>query len=768
MKVCIAEKPSVAREIAEVLGATQRMNGYIEGNGYQVTWTFGHLCTLKEPHEYAEAWKRWSLSSLPMIPPRFGIKLIDNPTYEQQFKVIEGLMQKAEMVINCGDAGQEGELIQRWVMQKAGCRCPVYRLWISSLTEEAIREGFRSLKTETDFNKLYEAGLSRAIGDWLLGMNATRLYTLRYGQNRQVLSIGRVQTPTLALIVNRQTEIEHFEPEPYWELKTVYRHTTFSATKGKFTKKEEGEAFLERVRQKDFTVTSVTEKKGKEYAPRLFDLTSLQVECNKKFALTADDTLKLIQSLYEKKLTTYPRVDTTFLSDDIYPKVPATLKGLTDYADLTAPLAGVKLPKTKRVFDNAKVTDHHAIIPTGVAPRSLTENERRVYDLVTRRFIAAFYPDCDISTTTVLGKVEKVEFKVTGKQILKPGWRVVFGAEQKDTEAEGSEENSVLPDFVVGESGPHEPTLAEKWTQPPKPYTEATLLRAMETAGKLVENDELRDALKENGIGRPSTRAAIIETLFKRNYIRKERKNLYPTATGRELIATIGVELLKSAELTGLWEKKLRQIEKGTYEARTFLEELKELVNKVVIEVLSDQTNRTITVEAPNEIAKEKKAKAAAGAEGATDNSTAKKKEKKPRKPREKKTEGKKDAAGQTLAGETDTDRGIRAGMETGTGMNTATGTPTDTGMPTDTAGKSSDKRNSGGAAAAGETPASSPILTPRCPVCGKGRLLRGKTAYGCSEYKAGCTFRLDYGTYGEGLSDAALAEIIRNLNQPK
>lgn len=774
MKVCIAEKPSVAREIAEVLGATQRMNGYIEGNGYQVTWTFGHLCTLKEPHEYAEAWKRWSLSSLPMIPPRFGIKLIDNPTYEQQFKVIEGLMQKAEMVINCGDAGQEGELIQRWVMQKAGCRCPVYRLWISSLTEEAIREGFRSLKTETDFNKLYEAGLSRAIGDWLLGMNATRLYTLRYGQNRQVLSIGRVQTPTLALIVNRQAEIEHFEPEPYWELKTVYRHTTFSATKGKFTKKEEGEAFLEIVRQKDFTVTSVTEKKGKEYAPRLFDLTSLQVECNKKFALTADDTLKLIQSLYEKKLTTYPRVDTTFLSDDIYPKVPATLKGLTDYAELTAPLAGVKLPKTKRVFDNAKVTDHHAIIPTGVTPRSLTENERRVYDLVARRFIAAFYPDCDISTTTVLGKVEKVEFKVTGKQILKPGWRVVFGAEQKDPEAEGAEENSVLPDFVVGESGPHEPTLAEKWTQPPKPYTEATLLRAMETAGKLVENDELRDALKENGIGRPSTRAAIIETLFKRNYIRKERKNLYPTATGRELIGTIGVELLKSAELTGLWEKKLRQIEKGTYEARTFLEELKKLVNKVVIEVLSDQTNRTITVEAPKETAKEKKGKTAAGAEGATDDSTAKKKEKKPRKPREKKTEGKKDGAVQTLAGETGTDRGVRAGMEAGMGMNTttgmeaATGIPTDTGMPTDTAGKSSDKRNSGGGGATSERPASSPVPTPRCPVCGKGRLLRGKTAYGCSEYKAGCTFRLDYGTYGEGLSDAALAEIIRNLNQPK
>ena len=597
MKVCIAEKPSVAREIAEVLGATKKMNGYIEGNGYQVTWTFGHLCTLKEPNDYSENWKRWSLASLPMIPPRFGIKLISNPTYEQQFKTIEELMQNAEMVINCGDAGQEGELIQRWVLQKAGCKCPVYRLWISSLTEEAIREGFQHLKEQSDFTKLYEAGLSRAIGDWLLGMNATRLYTLRYGQNRQVLSIGRVQTPTLALIVNRQAEIDNFKPEPFWELKTVYRNTTFSVTKGKFTKKEEGEAFLEIVRQKEFTVTDISEKKGKEYAPRLFDLTSLQVECNKKFAFTADDTLKLIQSLYEKKVTTYPRVDTTFLSDDIYPKVPNTLNGLVDYIDLTASLLKAKIRKDKRVFDNSKVTDHHAIIPTGVPARNLTDNERKVYDLVVRRFIAAFYPDCEISTTTVLGKVDKVDFKVTGKQILKPGWRVVFGAEQKDSDAEPSDEEGVLPDFVKGESGPHKPTLGEKWTQPPKPYTEATLLRAMETAGKLVDNDELRDALKENGIGRPSTRAAIIETLFKRNYIRKERKNLFPTATGVELINTIQEELLKSAELTGLWEKKLRQIERGTYEARTFLEELKLMVHQVVINVLSDQTGRTITIE---------------------------------------------------------------------------------------------------------------------------------------------------------------------------
>lgn len=691
MKVCIAEKPSVAREIAEVLGATKKMNGYIEGNGYQVTWTFGHLCTLKEPNDYSENWKRWSLASLPMIPPRFGIKLISNPTYEQQFKTIEELMQNAEMVINCGDAGQEGELIQRWVMQKAGCKCPVYRLWISSLTEEAIREGFQHLKEQSDFTKLYEAGLSRAIGDWLLGMNATRLYTLRYGQNRQVLSIGRVQTPTLALIVNRQAEIDNFKPEPYWELKTVYRNTTFSVTKGKFTKKEEGEAFLEIVRQKEFTVTDISEKKGKEYAPRLFDLTSLQVECNKKFAFTADDTLKLIQSLYEKKVTTYPRVDTTFLSDDIYPKVPNTLNGLVDYIDLTASLLKAKIRKDKRVFDNSKVTDHHAIIPTGVPARNLTDNERKVYDLVVRRFIAAFYPDCEISTTTVLGKVDKVDFKVTGKQILKPGWRVVFGAEQKDSDAEPSDEEGVLPDFVKGESGPHKPTLGEKWTQPPKPYTEATLLRAMETAGKLVDNDELRDALKENGIGRPSTRAAIIETLFKRNYIRKERKNLFPTATGVELIDTIQEELLKSAELTGIWEKKLRQIERGTYEARTFLEELKLMVHQVVINVLSDQTGRTITIEqaAPEKPQAEKEPKG-----------------KKTRKPRAKKEK----TAGQ----------------------------PESTTVP----------------------------AKPVCPICKKGSILRGKTAYGCSEYKDGCTFRMDYATYGEGLSDEELVKVISGIRK--
>ena len=695
MIVCIAEKPSVAREIAKVLGANTSHKGYMEGNGYQVTWTFGHLCTLKEPQDYTDNWKRWSLGSLPMIPPRFSIKLIEDAGGEEQFHIIEGLMRQAEKVINCGDAGQEGELIQRWVMQKAGCQCPVYRLWVSSLTEEAIREGFNQLKEQSAYTKLYEAGLSRAIGDWLLGMNATRLYTLRYGSNRQVLSIGRVQTPTLALIVNRQAEIDHFKPEPFWELRTIYRGVTFSSTKGKFATKEEGEAFLDIVRQADFEVTAIGEKKGKEFAPRLFDLTSLQVECNKKFAFSADDTLKLIQSLYEKKVTTYPRVDTTFLSDDLYPKVPQTLKGLVDYTELTTPLLQLpKLPKSKRVFDNSKVTDHHAIIPTGVPARGLSDAEQKVYDLVARRFIAAFYPDCEISTTTVQGKVGKVEFKVSGKQILKPGWRIVFGADQKDPDNDTPDENNgVLPHFDKGESGPHQPLLKEGSTQPPKPYTEATLLRAMETAGKLVENDELRDALKENGIGRPSTRAAIIETLFKRHYIRKERKNLYPTATGVELIATIHDELLKSAELTGLWEKKLRQIERGTYEARTFLDELKQLVHQVVYNVLSDQSGRAITIEQP-------------AAEPA----------KQVRKTRSK--------------------------------------------SPSETATTSSTKPKRTKKAEAAASPASNDAV-PRCPLCGQGTLLRGKSAYGCSAYKNGCTFRLDYATYGPDQTDQQLIELV-------
>ena len=596
MIVCIAEKPSVAREIAKVLGANTSHDGYMEGNGYQVTWTFGHLCTLKEPQDYSDYWKRWSLSALPMIPPRFGIKLIPNQGYEKQFHVIERLMQAADGIINCGDAGQEGELIQRWVMQKAKATCPVQRLWVSSLTEEAIREAFANLKPQSEYQSLYEAGLCRAIGDWLLGMNATRLYTLRFATAKgQVLSIGRVQTPTLAMIVNRHFEIKNFKPEKYWVLSTLYRDVVFTSTKGKIKKPEEGQAALEAVKGKDFTVTDIQQKAGTEAPPRLFALTSLQVECNKKYSFSADDTLKHIQSLYEKKLTTYPRVDTTYLSDDVYAKCPQILQGIIPYAPLVQPLMGKKLKKSKKVFDTSKVTDHHAIIPTGQNPQnvSLTTDEKRVFDLVARRFIAVFYPDCKFSTTTVMGEVEKVEFKASGKQILEEGWRAVFGGQAASADDEGKKDDEqTLPSFTKGEHGPHEPSLAEKQTTPPKPYTEATLLRAMETAGKAVDNEELRDALKANGIGRPSTRAALIETLFKRQYISKVRKSLEPTPTGIALIGVIQEELLKSVELTGQWEKKLRDIEAKKYSAAQFIDELKQMTAQVVQEVMSDGTRR--------------------------------------------------------------------------------------------------------------------------------------------------------------------------------
>lgn len=621
MKVCIAEKPSVAREIAEVLGARTRRDGYIEGNGYCVTWTFGHLCTLKEPHDYKPEWKHWLLSSLPVIPVRFGIKLIDSDSYKKQFGVIASLVKNAEMIINCGDAGQEGELIQRWVLQKAEVKCPVMRLWISSLTEEAIREGFMNLRPQSDFDRLYSAGVSRAIGDWLLGINATRLYTIRYGQGRHVLSIGRVQTPTLALVVARQNEIEKFVPEQSWDLKTVYRNVTFTASSGKFATEKDGAAVLENIKGHDFEITGVTKKKGKEYAPRLFDLTSLQVECNRKFSFTAEETLRMIQSIYEKKVATYPRVDTVFLSDDIYSKVPGILEKMTGYVHLTSPLKGVKLPRSKRVFDNSKVTDHHAIIPTGVSPSSLSPEEMKVYDLIARRFIAVFYPDCEISTTTVTGKAADIDFKTSGKQILKQGWRQVFRNGQSETgkdnirpdvtvtesaelrdaigqdESRSAEEVNVLPDFRKGEHGQHFPILKESWTTPPKPYTEATLLRAMETAGKFVDDEELRDAMKENGIGRPSTRAAIIETLFKRNYIRKERKSIYPTSMGVKLVSIIRDDLLKSAELTGIWEKKLRLVEKGEYNAADFVSELKKMTTEMVEGVISDRTVRFIELD---------------------------------------------------------------------------------------------------------------------------------------------------------------------------
>ena len=620
MIVCIAEKPSVARDIARIIGATSSHDGYMEGNGFQVTWTFGHLCTLKEPHDYTPMWKSWNLTSLPMIPERFGIKLIDDQGIKKQFGIIKGLMQKAERIVNCGDAGQEGELIQRWVMQKAGAKCPVSRLWISSMTDEAIREGFQNLKDQADYQPLYMAGLSRAIGDWLLGMNATRLYTLRYGQNRQVLSIGRVQTPTLALIVNRQKEIDNFKPEPYWVLATVYRDTTFTATKGKFTSKEEGEEAFKTIEGKPFTVTKVEKKEGKEQPPQLYDLTSLQVDCNRKFGFSAEMTLNLIQALYERKFTTYPRVDTQYLSDDIYPKCPQTMNGLyqtkfggvAPYAELIKPIGGKPLKKTKRVFDSSKVTDHHAIIPTGVIPQGLSDAEQKVFDLVARRFIGVFLPDCKFSTTTVLGEVDGIEFKVTGKEILEPGWRVVREEvrskkeDSEDDEKKQDDEERTLPTFVKGESGEHVPTLTEKMTTPPPYYNEASLLRAMETAGKFVEDETLRAAMKENGIGRPSSRASIIETLFKRHYIRRERKRLVATPTGIELIDLIREDLLKSCELTGIWEKKLRDIEHQKYDAQQFINELKQQVTDIVRDVMSDPTNRRITVMPPEEEKKKK------------------------------------------------------------------------------------------------------------------------------------------------------------------
>lgn len=701
MIVCIAEKPSVAKDIARILGATTSHNGYMEGNGFQVTWTFGHLCTLKEPNDYTEHWKHWSLSALPMIPPRFGIKLIDDDGIKRQFSVIERLMQAADCIVNCGDAGQEGELIQRWVMQKAQAKCPVKRLWISSMTDEAIREGFNSLKDQSEYQPLYVAGLSRAIGDWLLGMNATRLYTLKYGQNRQVLSIGRVQTPTLALIVNRQKEIDSFVPEPYWVLSTIYRDTLFTATKGKFTTKEEGEQAFVTIADKPFEVTGVSKKNGNEAPPRLFDLTSLQVECNRKFSYSAETTLNLIQSLYERKLTTYPRVDTQFLSDDIYPKCAGILTGMRGYEQYIQPLAGKKLPKSKRVFDTSKVTDHHAIIPTGVPASALSDKERNVYDLIARRFIAVFYPDCKFATTTVLGKVEDVEFKVSGKEILEPGWRTNYAQQQTSTpqpnnpqpnnpqpssseDDDKQDEERTLPTFVKGESGPHTPTLTEKWTTPPKYYTEATLLRAMETAGKFVDDETLRAALKENGIGRPSSRAGIIETLFKRHYIRRERKNLIATATGIELIDIIHEELLKSCELTGIWEKKLRDIEHKKYEAADFINELKQQVTEIVYDVLCDNSNRRVTITTDEDLKKAKKKKTAAP---------------------------KKAAAKSAATSSTASTKNAAASPQPATS----------------------------------EPSADDSIIGTTCPVCGKGTIIKGKTAYGCSNWKNGCTYRVAF-----------------------
>ena len=722
MIVCIAEKPSVARDIARILGATTSKDGYMEGNGYQVTWTFGHLCELKEPNDYQPNWRYWTLAALPMVPARFGIKLIPNEGIEKQFNIISKLYAEADEIINCGDAGQEGELIQRWVMQMAHVKCPVKRLWISSMTDEAIKEGFQNLKPQESYESLYLAGLCRAIGDWMLGMNATRLYTLMYGLNHQVLSIGRVQTPTLALIVQRQKEIDNFKPEPYWILSTIYRDTLFTAAAGRFNSEEEGRQAFTLIEGRPFTVKSVEKKQGKEAPRQLYDLTSLQVDCNRKFGFSAELTLNLIQGLYEKKLTTYPRVDTQYLSDDIYPKCPSILNGVSQttrsgqkpYLEIIKQLAAIspKLPKTKRVFDSSKVTDHHAIIPTGQTPSGLTDNEQHIYDLVARRFIAAFYPNCKFATTTVIGEVQEadaavetsekeggkgIEFKATGKEILDAGWRAVYTkAEQTeddhpdntdnttDSQRQQDSEEATLPSFSRGESGSHKPTLTEKQTQPPKHYTEASLLRAMETAGKLVDDDELRAAMKENGIGRPSSRAGIIETLFKRNYIRRQRKNLVATPTGIQLIDTIHEKLLTSVELTGIWEKKLRDIEHHRYQPAQFIEELKQQVGEIVSDVMHDNSNRTIEGEAPDE---------------------------KPVKPKSPEGVGAANAKGKT--------RTRRASTKT--------------------------KTTSESKSVATKVKTREPNEGDVCPKCGQGHIIKGKSAYGCSRWREGCDYRVSF-----------------------
>jgi len=664
VKVCIAEKPSVAREIASVLGANTRHDGYFEGNGYQVTFTFGHLCTLMEPNDYKPYWKSWDLNNLPMLPEKFKTKVVSNSGIQKQFKIVKSLFDKADLVINCGDAGQEGELIQRWVMDQANYKGPIQRLWISSLTTEAIKEGFENLKPSEDYDNLYYAGFSRAIGDWLLGMNATRLYTLKHGGYKQVLSVGRVQTPTLAMVVNRFKEIENFKPQPYWELQTLYRDTLFSYEEGRFLKMEDGEVLANKVKESEFEIISTTKKKGKEYAPKLFDLTGLQVHCNKRFGFTADETLKLVQSLYEQKVVTYPRVDTTFLPNDVYPKIAGILKNLTNYATLTQTLLGKKIKKSSKVFNDKKVTDHHAIIPTGVEIR-LQYNQQQVYNSITRRFIAAFYDDCDVSNTTVIGQAAEVNFKTTGKEILKKGWRVVFENPEKE-----SKTSDMLPTFVEGEKGPHEPSFLEKQTKPPNQFTEASLLRAMETAGKQVDDDELRELMKDNGIGRPSTRANIIETLFKRKYIIRNKKQVLPTTTGIQLIDTIQNDILKSAELTGTWEKQLKDIEKGTFKASTFINNMKRMVDELVYEVRSETRRANISHAA-----------------------TSQQKAAKPK------------------ANKTSTSKGITS-----------------------------------------ET----------CPKCKQGTLIKGKSAFGCSEYKSGCKLVLPFKVHDKKISEKQYIRLLQ------
>lgn len=738
MKVCIAEKPSVAREIASVLGANTKRDGYYEGNGYAVTYTFGHLCTLKEPNDYKPHWKSWDLNNLPMLPEKFETKVVSNSGIQKQFNIVKALFDKASVVINCGDAGQEGELIQRWVMNEANYKGEVQRLWISSLTTEAIKEGFENLKPATDYDNLYYAGFSRAIGDWLLGMNATRLYTVKHGGYKQVLSVGRVQTPTLAMVVNRFKDIENFKPQPYWELQTLYRETLFSYEDGRFFKKEDGEALANKVKESEFEIQSITKKKGKEYAPKLFDLTGLQVYCNTKFGFSADDTLKIVQKLYEQKVVTYPRVDTTFLPNDIYPKVPGILQKLTNYSKLTQPLLGKKIKKSTRVFNDKKVTDHHAIIPTGIQI-NLQYNQQQVYDIITKRFIAVFYDDCTVSNTTVLGSAAKVIFKATGKEILEKGWRLVFenpNAKEK--------ESGILPSFTKGEKGPHEPTFLEKETKPPKQFTEASLLRAMETAGKQVDDEELRDLMKENGIGRPSTRANIIETLFKRKYIKRNKKQVLPTVTGIQLIDTIQNELLKSAELTGSWEKQLKDIEKGTFSAGAFIKNMKRMVDALVYEVRSETQRANISQEA---VIKNRTAKATVKKQaGITAEVCPKCKN------------------GQLLKGKTAygcsaykagcnfvlpftfankkiSEKQIIRLLQKGFTVNLK-GFKTETGMVEGLLRFDDEFKL--------KLEPKQTVKTTKqdvlpCPKCKKGSVIKGKTAYGCSDYKAGCDFKMTF-----------------------
>lgn len=747
MKVCIAEKPSVAKEIAEILGAKQRKDGYYEGNGYQVTWSFGHLCELKEPHEYDSAYRQWNLNMLPILPQKFGIKVKNDKGIEKQFNTISTLFENASEVINCGDAGQEGELIQRWIFSKANCKKPLKRLWISSLTEEAIREGFTKLKEGKEYESLYYAGYSRAAADWLLGMNATRLFTIKYGNGKQVLSIGRVQTPTLAMIVNRQLEINAFRSAIFFELKTKYRDVIFNAQIERFQgdEKVKAEELFRSIKEEPIVITSVEIKKGKETAPRLFDLTSLQVECNKKFAYSAEDTLKIIQNLYEKKLVTYPRVDTTYLPNDLYSKIPGVLRSMVNYQTLVKPLLENEIRKSTKVFDDKKVTDHHAIIPTDVKAQGLMGNEALVYDAIAKRFLAAFYPDCEVSNTTVLANVKEVEFKATGKQILEDGWRAVYGKESTGEEEE--EKTQILPEFVQGESGSHEAFLSEGKTSPPKAYTEATLLRAMETAGKQVDDEELRELMKDNGIGRPSTRAAIIETLFRRNYIKRERKNLVPTITGMELIRVINNELLKSAEMTGNWEFKLRQIEKGEYQAEAFLNEMKQMVSELVIQVRNESSQRiTIASHAPVVEKDEKiicpkcnkgkmlKGKTAFGCSEYKSGCDFK--------------------IPFELMGKKLTDAQIKSLLEkkkTSVIKGFVISTSLDmTTVRKDGVLKLTDSFNVEFEEAQTKAPKAKKSKIDEtkpgiCPICKKGTILKGKTAYGCSEYKNGCTFRLPF-----------------------